>query len=56
MKQVGDKESKGDWEIQVVQVLHIKGKNFNMEDSRAKWGKAEQGMEPENVTVTSKTR
>lgn len=38
------------------QVLHAKGKNFNRADSLAKWGKAEQGTEPENITVTSKTR
>lgn len=38
------------------QALHTKGKNFNRADSHAKWGKAEQGMEPGNITVTSKTR
>lgn len=30
------------------QALHTKGKNFNRADSHAKWGKAEQGMEPGN--------
>lgn len=33
------------------QVLHTKGKNFNGVDSHAKWGKAEQGMQPENTLL-----